>query len=300
LTRVGLVFPQYEIGNDVAVIRDYAQAAEGLGFSHLLAFDHVLGAEPRQRDFPLTGPYTHRHAFHEPMCLFSYLSGVTGTLGLVTGVLVLPQRQTVLLAKQAAEVDLLCRGRLRLGVGVGWNKVEYDALGVSFAERGRRLDEQVGLLRELWTQDVLDIAAEFHTVDGAGLLPRPCRPVPIWFGGFSRPAYERAARLGDGFLFSRRGGRRGREGPTEPVELSIGAAARLRARVADLARDVSAFGIEGRMNYSDGPAAWTAELAAFSAAGFDAVTINPLDAGLSPAEHVASLSEMAAAVNTIR
>jgi probable F420-dependent oxidoreductase len=297
LTRVGVVFPQHEIGDDVVAIRDYAQTAESLGFSHLLAFDHVLGAEPRKRDFPMVGPYSHRHAFHEPMCLFSFLSGLTSTLAMATGVLVLPQRQTVLLAKQAAELDLVSDGRFRLGVGVGWNKVEYQGLGVPFADRGRRLDEQVALLRELWTHDVLDTAGDFHVIDGAGLLPRPKRLVPIWFGGFSRPAYERAARTGDGFLFSRRGGRRDGEGPTEPVELSIDAAARLRDRVAELGRDVTAFGIEGRMNYTDGPAAWNADLAAFAAAGFDTVAINVLDGGLAAAGHIAALSEVAAAIS---
>src|SRR6476620_1814229 len=146
----GVVFPQIEFENDPQAIKDYAQAAEALGYDYLLVYDHVLGAHPN-REPKLTGPYTHEHPFHEPMVLFGFLAGVTTRLQLTTGIVILPQRQTVLVAKQAAELDVLSGGRLRLGIGLGWNHVEYEALGKDFHTRGRRVEEQVIVLRTLWT-----------------------------------------------------------------------------------------------------------------------------------------------------
>ncbi|MGD2077080.1 MAG: TIGR03619 family F420-dependent LLM class oxidoreductase, partial [Chloroflexota bacterium] len=153
--EVGVVFPQTEFGNDPAAIRDYAQLAEGLGYSHILAYDHVLGAQP-DRQPKLEGPYTYEDPFHEPFVLFSFMAGLTRKIGLATGILILPQRQTALVAKQAAALDVLSNGRLRLGVGIGWNWVEYDALGQDFHRRGRRVEEQVTLLRQLWTQPLVN------------------------------------------------------------------------------------------------------------------------------------------------
>ncbi|HVX22366.1 MAG TPA: LLM class F420-dependent oxidoreductase [Acidimicrobiales bacterium] len=292
--RLGVVFPQYEIGSDPGAIRDYAQTAEGLGFSHLLAYDHVLGADGSDRPVPLGGPYTERHAFHEPLALFSYLSGLTERIGFATGVLVLPQRQTALVAKQAAEVAILSAGRFRLGVGVGWNRIEYEALGADLATRGRRLDDQVAVLRRLWTEPVVDLESPWHRIDRAGIAPRPSVPVPIWMGGFSEPAFERAARLGDGFLFSRRGGRRPGEGSTEPLAGVVEQVGRLRRRVADLGRDPETFGIECRINYTSGPDTWRDELAQLAVAAVDLVAINPLDAGLGSAEaHIGALHRIA-------
>ena len=144
--NIGVVFPQVEIGNDPAAIRDYAQAIEGMGYTHILAFDHVLGANP-ERAGGWTGPYTHRHPFHEPFVLFGFLAAVTSRVGLVSGIIILPQRQTALVAKQAAAVDVLSGGRLRLGVAVGWNAVEFEALGADFHTRGRRIEEQIDLMR---------------------------------------------------------------------------------------------------------------------------------------------------------
>lgn len=199
--RLAAVLPNTAIGHDSAMIRDWAQAAEELGFDQVVAEDHVLGAQ-RDRAVPFTGPYSERHPFREPLTLFSYLAGITRSVELMTGVLVLPQRQTALVAKQAAEVDLLSGGRLVLGVGIGWNYVEYESLGARFSGRGRRLEEQVQLLRRLWTEPVLDFDGRFHRIDRAAILPRPDREIPIWFGGASEPAIRRAARLGDGFLFA--------------------------------------------------------------------------------------------------
>jgi probable F420-dependent oxidoreductase len=199
--RLAAVLPNTAIGHDSAMIRDWAQAAEGLGFDRIVAEDHVLGAE-RDREVPLTGPYSETHPFREPLTLFSYFAGITRSVELMTGVLILPQRQTALVAKQAAEVDLLSSGRLVLGLGTGWNYVEYESLGTQFSSRGARLEEQVQVLRRLWTEPVLDFDGRFHRIDRAGILPRPGREIPIWFGGASERAIRRAARMGDGFLFA--------------------------------------------------------------------------------------------------
>src|SRR5882757_1142067 len=186
--QIGVVFPQTELGGDVGAVRAYARGVDELGFRHLLAYDHVLGADPEvHRDW--THRYTAATTFHEPFVLFGHLAALTG-LELVTSVLVLPQRQTALVAKQAAEVDLLSRGRLRLGVGLGWNAVEYEALGKSFSDRGRRVGEQVELLRRLWTEPTVNFDGTYETVTGAGLAPLPRqRPIPVWFGATSPAAY---------------------------------------------------------------------------------------------------------------
>ncbi len=185
--RTGVVFPQTEIGADRGAVRAYAQRVEELGFDHLLAYDHVLGADPSAHP-DWSGPYTHRDTFHEPFVLFGFLAGIC-SLELVTGVIVLPQRQTALVAKQAAEVDLLTGGRLRLGIGIGWNAVEYEALGEDFRTRGRRIEEQIEVLRALWTEPVVNIRGEAHQVTGAGIAPLPLqRPIPIWLGAQSAPA----------------------------------------------------------------------------------------------------------------
>jgi len=199
--KLGVVFPQDEIGADPIAIRDYVQAIEEMGFDHLLTFDHVLGASSATYDFErLKGPYRENHFFHEPFVLFGYLAGITKRLELGTAVLVLTQRQTALVAKQAAEVDVLSGGRMRLGVGIGWNWVEYEALGVPFSDRGARLEEQVRLLRELWTKPLITFKGKFHSVSDAGINPLPeRRPIPIWFGGMAENVIRRVATIGDGW-----------------------------------------------------------------------------------------------------
>jgi probable F420-dependent oxidoreductase len=197
--EIGVVLPQTEIGPDVGGVRAYGQGVEGLGFHHLVAYDHVVGADPAVHT-GWDGPYDIDTQFHEPLVLFGYLAGCTN-LELVTGILILPQRPTALVAKQAAEVDLLTGGRFRLGVGIGWNAVEYDALGQDFSTRGRRLEEQVALLRALWTTRSVTVSGRFDRVTGVGIAPRPVqRPIPIWFGGASPRAFRRAGRLADGWL----------------------------------------------------------------------------------------------------
>ena len=202
--QLGAIYPQTELHGDPQALHAIGCAVEAAGYDYLLMFDHVAGAVHEGRNPPLFGPYTEKHPFHDPFVAFAYLAGVTRRIGFATGVLVLPQRQTLLVARQAADVELLSGGRLRLGVSVGWNPVEYEALGQDFHTRGRRLDEQIGLLRRLWTEPMLNFTGSFDRIDRAGLNPRPARPIPIYCGGNSDPAYRRASRLADGFIFSGR------------------------------------------------------------------------------------------------
>ncbi|MCY4582949.1 MAG: LLM class F420-dependent oxidoreductase [Chloroflexi bacterium] len=199
--QLGVVFPQNEIGEDPGAVRAFAEAAEDLGYAHLIFYDHVLGADTNRRP-DWKGPYSHRDTFHEPMVTFGYLAALTSRIELVTAVIILPQRQTALLAKQAAQVDVLSGGRLRLGVGIGWNDVEYEALGENFHDRGKRSEEQVELLRALWTNEVVDFQGRWHSIPGAGINPLPVqRPIPVWFGGGrSDDVLRRIARLGDGWF----------------------------------------------------------------------------------------------------
>lgn len=198
--QLGVVFPQNEIGEDPGAVRAFAEAAEDLGYAHLIFYDHVLGADTNRRP-DWQGPYSHRDTFHEPMVTFGYLAALTSRIELVTAVIILPQRQTALLAKQAAQVDVLSGGRLRLGVGIGWNDVEYEALNENFHDRGKRSEEQVELLRALWTNEIVDFQGRWHSIPGAGIKPLPVqRPIPIWFGGRSDPLLDRVGRIGDGWF----------------------------------------------------------------------------------------------------
>lgn len=197
--RLGAVLPITEIGTDPVVIRDYVQAIEGMGYDHIVVFDHVLGANPASHK--LRGPYTHKYEFHEPMVLMGYLAGVTKTIELATGIVIAPQRQTALLAKQAAEVDVLSNGRLRLGLGLGWNQVEYEGLGQDFCTRGKRLDEQIQLMRQLWTNKLVTFQGRWDQITDAGINPLPVQqPLPIWLGGWADPMIKRIARTADGWF----------------------------------------------------------------------------------------------------
>ncbi len=275
--QIGAIFPQTEIGSDPSVIRDFAQTAEGLGYSHILAYDHVLGALP-EREPRLWGPYTHESAFHEPFVLFGYLAAITERVELVTGVIILPQRQTALVAKQAAEVDILSGGRLRLGIGTGWNYVEYDSLNEDFTNRGKRQEEQVEVLRQLWDQPIVDFDGNWHRIDRAGLKPLPGRRIPIWFGGFSDPAFRRAARIGDGFVFGN-----GSPDARNTVET-------IRGYLQEEGRDPGSFGFEAMMNYGDGPENWAAEVDRWRETGVEYVSMRTMNAGLeTPRDHIEAL-----------
>ncbi len=276
--QIGVVFPQSEIGNDPAVIRDFAQAAEALGYSHLLVYDHVLGAHP-DREPRLTGPYTHETSFHEPFVLLGYLAGLTRTLGLVTGIIILPQRQTALVAKQAAEVDILSGGRLRLGIGTGWNYVEYDALNEDFHNRGKRQEEQVDLLRKLWAEPLLDFRGKWHRIDRASIKPLPERQIPIWFGGSDERVMKRAARLGDGMIPQ-----------FIPNDAGKAALARLDEYLAENGRDRSSFGIEAQVNLAAGVEKWATHAQAWRDLGSDYICVRTMNAGLAtPRDHIEAL-----------
>jgi probable F420-dependent oxidoreductase len=200
--KIGAVYPQIELRGDPEAVRRIGTTVESLGYDYLLSYDHVLGAVHEAREPKLTGPYTEKHPFHDPLVMFAHLAALTQRLELVTGILILPQRQTALVARQVADIDLLSGGRFRLGVGIGWNHVEYQALGQDFNTRGRRVDEQVELLRKLWSEPLVTFDGRFDHIDRACINPRPKRRIPIWFGGFVEAAYRRAARIGDGFIFS--------------------------------------------------------------------------------------------------
>ena len=273
--HIGVTFPQNEIGADPIVIRDYAQAAEALGYTHLVVFDHVLGADPTHR--PGWRGYTQRDMFHEPFVLFGYLAALTH-LELVTAVIILPQRQTALVAKQAAQVDILTGGKLRLGVGVGWNPVEYEALGMDFHTRGRVIEEQVEVLRLLWSQEIVSYKGQYHNITGAGLNPLPLhRSIPIWMGGGAEVLLRRTARLGDGWF---------PQGyPNDQMGETI---ERLRGYTREAGRDPAQMGIEARMSAREGNLdEWVKQTKAWQALGATHISINTMGAGYtSPDEHI--------------
>jgi probable F420-dependent oxidoreductase len=277
--QVGVTFPQTEIGADPKAIRDYAQAAEGLGYEHLLAYDHVLGADPTNREG--WRRYTHKTMFHEPLTLFCYLAAITQSLEFVSGVIVLPQRQSALVAKQAAEVDVLSGGRLRLGVGIGWNAVEYEALGEDFSTRGARIEEQIELMRLLWTREVVSFGGEYHRIDEAGINPLPVqRPIPVWMGARAEVGLRRTARMADGWF------------PLGPLDERMREAVkRLHGYVEEAGRDPASVGIEARLDVSRVPQEeWIAQTEAWRSLGATHISVNTMNAGLnSPQEHVETI-----------
>ena len=284
--RVGAVFPQTEMGSDAGAIRDLAQAVEAMGFDHLLLYDHILGADPSGRKPPLSGPYTVDSSFHEPLVTLGYLAAVTTTLEFTTGVIVLPQRQTALVAKQAAEVDLLSGGRLRLGVGTGWNYVEYEALDSNFHDRGKRQEEQIQVMRELWANEVVDFEGEWHRIDRAGLNPMPSRQIPIWLGGGDDRLLRRIGRVGDGWI-----------APTMSPEKGKGFVERLRSYVREADRDEDSVGIEARAHVSDGAERWAADAEAWSALGATHISMATMDAGLAtPDDHIEAFRQYREAI----
>lgn len=271
----GVVFPQTEIGPDRQSIRDYAQAVEGMGYSHIVAYDHVLGADPAQQ--PEWRGYTYHDQFHEPFVLFGYLAALT-ELELVSGVIILPQRQTALVAKQAAEVDVLSGGKLRLGVGVGWNPVEYEALGMDFHRRGRIVEEQIELLRRLWSQEIVTYHGQFHTINGAGINPLPIRrTIPIWTGGRADVLLRRTARLADGWFPLGH--------PNERMQQAI---QQLRTYLQEAGRDPATFGIEGHVNARDGDLdEWLRQTRQWQALGATHICLNTMGASFTTlAQHL--------------
>jgi probable F420-dependent oxidoreductase len=294
--KFGLVYPQTEYGDNPAAIQEYARTAEGMGFTHILAYDHVLGANP-ERPGGWKGTYTFQHPFHDPLVLFGFMAGVTRTIEFVTGVIILPQRQTALFARQAASLDLLSGGRLRLGVGNGWNAVEYTALNENFHNRGKRIEEQVTLLRLLWTQPLVTFQGRWHTIPDAGLNPLPSqRPIPIWFGGNSPAVLERTARLGDGWMPNYR--RVDDALPTlDLLDQYLQQAGRPRIR-SKSSGSGPVFGIEARIPYGDGhPETWLTAVESWQSAGATHISFNTMGSNLgTPASHLAAVRKIAEAL----
>ncbi len=280
--RIGVVFPQTEIGADVGAVRAYALRVEELGYGHVLAYDHVVGADPAVHT-GWRGPYDVTTTFHEPFVLFGYMAGIT-RLEMVTGIIILPQRQTALVAKQAAEVDLLTGGRFRLGIGLGWNAVEYEALGQDFTSRGRRVEEQVDLLRRLWTEPSVTYRGSFDRVTGAGLAPLPVqRPIPVWFGAQSERAYRRAGRLADGWFPQVRPG----------AELDE-ARRVVEQAAAEAGRDPARIGMEGRVSWRGSPEQIAEHAAAWRDAGASHISVNTMGSGLRTVDdHLGALESAA-------
>jgi probable F420-dependent oxidoreductase len=285
--QIGVVFPQIEIGSDPAAIRDYAQAAEEMGYTHILAYDHVLGAGLAHRP-NWSRAYNSETPFHEVMVLFGYLAGLTQKIGLVTGVLILPQRQTVLVAKQAAEVDVLSGGRFRLGIGVGWNDIEYVGLGEDFYNRGIRSEEQITLLRKLWSATVLDYKGKWHQIAEAGINPLPVqRPLPIWLGGDSDATFRRVARLGDGWF------------PQSPPDDNTRAVLdRLRQYIREAGRKADEVGIEARLTLARTPEnEWATYVEGWRKLGATHLAVNTMDYKLaSPQAHIDTLRRVKSAL----
>ena len=284
--QIGVVYPQTELRGDPAAVRRIGRAVEDLGFDHLLAYDHVLGAVHADRTRPLTGPYTEHDPFHDPFVMFAYLAGITERIHFATGVLILPQRQTALVARQATDVDLLSGGRLRLGVGVGWNHVEYEALGQNFRTRGAREEEQIELLRKLFTEPVVDFSGRFDRVDRAALVPKPARTIPIWLGGFGEVAFERAARLADGFIFG--GG----------LDYCVDAWKQMRDRVGGLGRSVEDFGADYTALTREGVGELPAKIDAWREAGGTHVSVVTMGLGLDSVDaHIDYIASVADALS---
>jgi probable F420-dependent oxidoreductase len=287
--QIGAVFPQIEARGDAAAIRAFIEAVEEIGFDHVVVFDHVLGAD--RRGHPERGSgWGLEHPFHEALVLLGYFAGLTSRIGLSTGILILPQRQTALVAKQAAEIDLLSNGRLRLGIGTGWNRVEYEALGADWSTRGTRSEEQVEVMRALWRHEVVAFRGRWHTIDDAGLNPMPVqRPIPVWLGGKADPVLRRIARIGDGWFFN---SNRDRPADAAPqIET-------LRGYLREVGRDPADFGIESWIMAGVGDTdAQVAEAIDWRAVGATHVSLNTVQAGLDwPDGHIATLRRFMAGV----
>ena len=286
--RIGTIFPQFEFGNDPSTVLDYAKTAEELGFTHIGADDHIIGPNP-DRPGGWNGWVTYRTPFIEPFVLFSFMAAATRQIEFETCVLLLPQRQTVLVAKQAAGLDQLSGGRLRLGLGIGWNDVEYASLGENFRNRGKRVEEQVALLRRLWTEPHVDFEGNWHNIPDAGINPLPVqRPIPIWFGGQSEPVIRRTARIADGWMPLYASPDQARPG----LDL-------LDRSLAEAGRSRTLFGLEARLSYAKGnPEAWTHQLEDWESVGATHISLITTGCGLStPEAHIAALRRFAQAIN---
>ncbi len=299
--KLGLVYPQTEFGSDLGLVREFAVRAEELGYEQIVVYEHVLGADPAVHE--LTGPYTWETEFHEPFVLFGYLAAITRTVELVTGILVLPQRSTALVAKQAATLDFVSGGRLVLGVGVGWNQVEYAALGQDFHRRGARIEEQIPLLRQLWSEPLLNFEGDFDRIPAAGIAPRPARAIPIWMGGWADAVLERTGRLADGWLAAPGSPKRWQDEDRirTPEDLRRRLAIVHQAALAsgrspndiDVSMLVGLIGFDGFESFDAG--AWAERARTWEQAGATGAVLSTLDLGLTPEEHLDAIAQFAEA-----
>ena len=289
--KLGVIFPQTEIGSDPGALREFAQAAEDMGYNQILAYEHVLGADTTNRP-DWKGMYTIDSAFHEPFVLFGYLAGVTKDITLATGIVILPQRQTALVAKQAAEVDVLSNGRLRLGVGLGWNQLEYEAMGKDFHNRGKRLEEQVQLLRALWTKESVTFEGDWESVIGVGINPMPVqRPIPIWMGGNADAVIRRVATISDGWIAPIKPDADGRKRVEEMYVLA-----------GEAGRDPFAIGIEGRTDIRNSTEDdWATAVAAWYDLGATHLDVSTMGAGLeTPEQHIAAIRKFKSVADALK
>ncbi|GAC1445708.1 MAG: hypothetical protein NVSMB52_07840 [Chloroflexota bacterium] len=286
--KIGVTFPQIEITADPGAVREYTQAAEDLGYSHILAFDHVVGADTAERP-NWRGPYTMDSLFHEPFVLFGFMAGITTRIEFVTGIVILPQRQTVLVAKQAAALDVLSSGRFRLGVGIGWNEVEYEALGEKFNNRGKRSEEQIAVLRQLFSQRSVTFHGRWHHIEAAGIHPLPVQqPFPIWIGGRSDVTLRRVARIGDGWF---------PQGPPDDSMKEV--LDTLQTYIREEGRDPSSVGIEARIGVANStPDQWARDVRTWREWGATHLAVNTMNAGLrGPQEHIDAIRRFKEAVS---
>ena len=275
--KLGIVFPQTEIGVDPQVIRGYATGVEAAGYDHLVAYDHVLGHRPADPvAWAELGPYTDEHQFHEVFVLFAHLAAITTRIEFATEVLILPQRQTVLVAKQAAELDLLSGGRFRLGIGVGWNPEEFRALGMDFKNRGARVEEQVVTLRKLWSSGSITVIGRHHDIVSGGINPRPARLIPIWIGGHAPIAVRRAAAIADGLMLE------------HTIDEAPDLIASIREMLVSNGRDPREFGFAARVQLDPGDLADTVSRAsAWESVGLSHLSITTMDCGVvEPQDHL--------------
>lgn len=283
--KIGVVFPQIEFPSDAVAIRDYAQTVEGLGFTHILAYDHVLGANP-ERPGGWKGPYTYQNQFQELFTLFSFWAGVTERIEFASGILILPQRQTALVAKQAAQVDVFSGGRFRMGVGIGWNEVEYIALNERFNNRGKRIEEQIDVLRLLWKEPLVTFEGKWHDIPDAGIEPRPVRrSIPIWFGGHAEPVLQRMVKMGDGWMT-------GYRKPQDAKAMIDHISELLDAEGRSWGED---FGLESRPNVSiAAPDEWGTFIESWDAHHATHLSINTMGEGFTkPQQHLDALRAFA-------
>ncbi len=288
--KFGISYPDAEIGTDRILIRDFAQAVEEMGYSHISVHDHVIQSATPRETVDMAKYYTRDFPHHEPMTVMAFLAGVTETIGINPAIVILPQRQTVLVAKQAAQIDVLCGGRLRFGVGIGWNELEFEALGMNFKNRGKRLEEQIEVLRLLWTQELVTFHGKWHTINEAGLAPMPIqRPPEIWFGAVSDVAVRRAARIGDGwFMISR----------LAPDDESKRVAEVFREAVQEAGRDLATIGVESMVYSKLGdPDDWIADARAWVDLGATQLVFRTTEGGYkSFDEHLDAMRKFAEAM----